>query len=116
LIPPRVASRLQLRLGSQSAYKDCGSLIDYKIPLLSLNRVMLAILSGARKHWRDFSTDAPPMDMQRFMQQVSGNEDLLGVINAMAEIQQRTRDDSRDTAEHAGQLLERLEQFKRRQG
>ena len=70
----------------------------------------------ARKHWRDFSTDAPPMDMQRFMQQVSGNEDLLGVINAMAEIQQRTRDDSRDTAEHAGQLLERLEQFKRRQG
>jgi hypothetical protein len=56
------------------------------------------------------------MDMQRFMQQVSGNEDLLGVINAMAEIQQRIRDDSRDTAEHAGQLLERLEQFKRRQG
>jgi len=46
------------------------------------------------------------------MQQVSGDEDLLGVINAMAEIQQRTRDDSRGTAKYAGQLLERLEQFK----
>jgi hypothetical protein len=65
----------------------------------------------ARKNVWDFSTDAPPVDMQRFMQQVSGNEDLLGVINAMAEIQQRTRDDSRDTAEYAGQLLERLKQF-----
>lgn len=70
----------------------------------------------ARKHWRDFSTDAPPMDLQRFMQHVSGNDGLLGVINAMAEIQQRTRDDSRNTAEYAGRLLERLEHFKRGQG
>ena len=70
----------------------------------------------ARKHWQDFSVDAPPMDMQRFIHHVSGNEDLLGVINAMAEIQQRTRDDSRGTAEYAGQLLEQLEQFKRGQG
>jgi hypothetical protein len=69
----------------------------------------------ARNSLWDFSTDAPPMDMQRFTQQVSGNENLLGVINAMAEIQQRTRDDSRNTAEYAGQLLERLEQFKRGQ-
>jgi hypothetical protein len=66
----------------------------------------------ARTNLWDLSTDAPPMDMQRFMQQVSGNEDLLGVINAMAEIQQRIRDDSRNTAKFADQLLERLDQFK----
>ena len=68
----------------------------------------------ARKHWRDFSTDAPPMDMERFMELASGNNDLLGVINAMAEIQQRTRDDSRHTADYASALLKRLEQFERR--
>ncbi len=67
----------------------------------------------ARNSMWDFSTDAPPMDMQRFMQQVAGNEDLIGVINAMAEIQQRTRDDSRGTVEYAGRLLERIEQFRR---
>lgn len=70
----------------------------------------------ARNSLWDSSTDAPPMDMQRFTQQVSGNEDLLGVINAMAEIQQRIRDDSRNTAEYAGRLLERLDQFKQGQG
>ena len=70
----------------------------------------------ARMHWRDFSTAAPPMDMQRFMRHVAGNEGLVGVINAMAEIQQRTRDDSRGTAEDAGRLLEQLEQFERDQG
>ena len=69
----------------------------------------------ARRSLWDFSTDAPPMDMQRFMRQVSGNENLLGVINAMAEIQQRTRDDSRNTAKYAGRLLERLEQFREAQ-
>ncbi len=62
--------------------------------------------------WED-STDAPAVDMERFMEQVSGNEDLLGVINAMAEIQQRIRDDSRDTARYARQLLERIEQSRR---
>ena len=67
----------------------------------------------ARKHWRDFSPAAPAVDMQRFMLLASGNEELVGVINAMAEIQQRTRDDSRSTAEYAGRLLEWLERFKR---
>lgn len=69
----------------------------------------------AREHWRDFSTPTPPMDIQRFMRHVSENENLLGVINAMAEIQQRTRDDSRSTAEYARRLLERLEAYKRGQ-
>ena len=67
----------------------------------------------ARGNVWNFSTDAPPVDMQRFMQKVSDNENLLGVINAMAEIQQRTRDDSRDTMEYASQLLERLDAFRR---
>jgi hypothetical protein len=66
----------------------------------------------ARTSLWNSSTDAPPMDMQRFMQQVSGNENLLGVINAMAEIQQRIRDDSRNTAKDADRLLERLDQFR----
>ncbi len=70
----------------------------------------------ARNSLWEFPTDAPPMDMQRFMRQVSGNEDLLGVINAMAEIQQRTRDDSRATVKYAGQLLDRVSQFKRGRG
>jgi hypothetical protein len=87
--------------------------IDYR--RATRNLLTAEQFQWARKHWRDFSTDAPPMDMQRFIKQVSGNEDLLGVINAMAEIQQRTRDDSRHTAEYAGRLLERLEQSKRAQ-
>ena len=84
--------------------------IDYR-------RATRNLLSAEQFRWartslRDASTDAPPMDMQRFMQLVSGNEDLLGVINAMAEIQQRIRDDSQNTAKYADQLLERLDQFK----
>jgi hypothetical protein len=63
----------------------------------------------ARSNLWESSTDAPAIDMERFMAQVSGNDALLGVINAMAEIQQRTRGDSRDTARYARQLFERIE-------
>jgi hypothetical protein len=88
--------------------------IDYR--RATRNLLSAEQFQWARSNWHDFSTDSPPMDMQRFMQHASGNDNLLGVINAMAEIQQRTRDDSRNTAKYAGQLFERLEQFKRGQG
>ena len=87
--------------------------IDYR--RATRNLLSAEQFQWARKNWRDFSTDAPPMYMQRFMRHVSGNEDLMGVINAMAESQQRTRDEPRNTAKYAGPLLERLEQFKRGQ-
>jgi len=88
--------------------------IDYRRATRSL--LTAEQFRWARKSVWNPDTDAPPMDMQRFMRQVSGNENLLGVISAMAEIQQRTRDDSRDTAQYAGRLLERLDEFRRNQG
>ena len=47
--------------------------------------------------------------MLRFRKMVKENDDLLGVLDAMAEIQLRIRRDSEETAKYAGQLLDRLE-------
>jgi hypothetical protein len=53
--------------------------------------------------------------MQRFKRLPCGNEDLIGVINAMAEVQERVRADSADTARYARELIKRIDQFKARQ-
>ncbi len=53
--------------------------------------------------------DAPQMDMGLFRQRVTGDEDLVGVINAMAEVQQRVRQDSSATIRYASELLELLD-------
>ncbi len=63
----------------------------------------------ARLSTREGGTDAPPMDMDRFDELARGNEDLLGALNAMAEVQLRLRRDSLNTAQYASRLLERLE-------
>ena len=78
---------------------------------------MLGVLFALQlDNWNEQRKDRTLFQDYLVQLQVSGNEDLLGVINAMAEIQQRTGDDSRDTAMYAGKLLDRLEQFQRDQG
>ena len=62
----------------------------------------------ARRNIRNSSTDAPPVDMQQFREKTTNNTELMGVISAMAEVHERIRYDSRDTAKHAQALLARL--------
>ena len=84
--------------------------MDYR--RLTRNLLTADQFRWARQNYGSSSTDAPPMDMQRFMRLASGNEDLIGVINAMAEVQERVRGDSADTARYARELIERIDQFK----
>jgi hypothetical protein len=113
---------LKREVVSYYANKELGTQWNTLIQSVQIDyrRATRNLLTAEQPRWArnslwKVSTEAPPMDMQRFMQQVSGNEDLPGVIRAMAEIQQRIRDDSRLTEEYASRLLERLEEFKRAQ-
>lgn len=83
--------------------------MDYR--RLTRNLLTAEQFRWARQNYSDSLSDAPPMDMQRFMRLASGNEDLIGVINAMAEVQERVRGDSMDTARYARELIERIDQF-----
>lgn len=81
--------------------------IDYR-------RITRDLLSHEQFRWArqnatgDFDTPIE-LDIPVYLEKARANPELIGVISAMAEIQQRVRDDCLRKAEYATTLIERIE-------